>query len=90
MDLLVCYRKTQCFAMGELHNGLEAGVISESAAVFELGEVTSGKVPGRRNADQITFCDLTGTGVQDTAIAVLALRKAADSKMGHDINIGFA
>jgi ornithine cyclodeaminase len=89
IDLLVCDRKTQCFAMGELHNGLEAGVITEDAAIFELGEVTSGKVPGRRNADQITFCDLTGTGVQDTAIAALALRKAAENKMGHDINIGF-
>jgi len=89
IDLLVCDRKTQCFAMGELHNGLEAGVITEDTTVFELGEVTSGKVPGRRSADQITFCDLTGTGVQDTAIAVLALRKAAENKMGHDINIGF-
>ena len=89
IDLLVCDRKTQCFAGGELRNGLEAGVITENATIFELGEVTSGKVPGRRSADQITFCDLTGTGVQDTAIAVLALRKAAENKMGHDIDIGF-
>lgn len=89
IDILVCDRKAQCFAMGELRNGLEAGVITENAAIFELGEVTSGKVPGRQSADQITFCDLTGTGVQDTAIAELALHKAAENKIGHDINIGF-
>ncbi len=58
------------------------------STIFELGEVTSGKVPGRQTENQITFCDLTGTGVQDTAIAVLALRKADENKMGIDIDIG--
>jgi ornithine cyclodeaminase len=89
IDLIVCDRKTQCFSMGELHNGLEAGVITEDASIFELGEVTSGKVPGRQSADQVTFCDLTGTGVQDTAIATLALRKADECKLGTNIDIGF-
>jgi len=89
VDLLVCDRKSQCFTMGELHHGLEAGVISEDSTIFELGEVTSGRVPGRQTEDQITFCDLTGTGVQDTAIAVLALRKADEKKMGAEIDIGF-
>jgi len=89
IDLLVCDRKSQCFTMGELHHGLEAGIISEESTIFELGEVTSGRVPGRKTEDQITFCDLTGTGVQDTAIAVLALRKADEKKMGAEIDIGF-
>jgi ornithine cyclodeaminase len=46
-------------------------------------------VPGRQSADQVTFCDLTGTGVQDTAIATLALRKADECKIGTNIDIGF-
>jgi len=89
IDLLVCDRKTQCFEMGELHNGIEAGVIDTDSTIFELGEVTSGKVPGRQTENQITFCDLTGTGVQDTAIAILALRKADEKKMGVKIDVGF-
>ena len=45
-------------------------------APIELGELTSGRTPGRQSAEEITVCDLTGTGVQDTAIASLALTRA--------------
>ena len=31
--------------------------------------------PGRTNDDQITICDLTGCGVQDTAISDLAVKR---------------
>lgn len=89
VDLLVCDRKSQCFSMGELHHGLEAGIINKDSTIFELGEITSGRVPGRRSEAQITVCDLTGTGVQDTAIAVLALRKADEQKIGVEIDMGF-
>jgi ornithine cyclodeaminase len=34
-----------------------------------LGEVIDGLRPGRTSPDDITIADLTGTGVQDTAIA---------------------
>ena len=50
--------------------------------MLELGEITSGARPGRQSADQVTVCDLTGTGVQDTAIAVLAWRKATAAGLG--------
>lgn len=88
-DLLVCDRKSQCSAMGELHHGLESGVLSEDSPITELGEITSGRKPGRQSDEQITLCDLTGTGVQDTAIARLALQKAADQGLGVEIDIGF-
>jgi ornithine cyclodeaminase/alanine dehydrogenase-like protein (mu-crystallin family) len=48
----------------------------------ELGDLTSGREPGRRSDDQITICDLTGVGVQDTAIALLAYRKAKEKNLG--------
>ena len=44
----------------------------------ELGQVIAQTHPGRTDALQITICDLTGTGAQDTAIATHAL--AAFSK----------
>ena len=42
----------------------------------ELGDIIAGKAAGRTGADQLTFADLTGTGVQDTAIATLAFERA--------------
>ncbi|MCK4246073.1 ornithine cyclodeaminase family protein, partial [Candidatus Bipolaricaulota bacterium] len=42
----------------------------------------SGKNPGRQSDEQITVCDLTGVGVQDTAIALLAYEKANKKGLG--------
>ena len=81
-DLLVCDRKSQCFRLGELHHGLEEGIISQDDPIIELGELTSGREPGRRSDEEITVCDLTGVGVQDTAIALLACRKAMEKNLG--------
>jgi ornithine cyclodeaminase/alanine dehydrogenase-like protein (mu-crystallin family) len=81
-DLLVCDRKSQSFRLGEFHNGLEAGVISRDDPIIELGELTSGREPGRRSDKEITICDLTGVGVQDTAIALLAYQKAMERNLG--------
>ena len=73
-DLYVCDRKSQCETLGELHHALESGAVPNdgSFAVTELGEIIAGQKPGRENSAQVTVCDLTGTGVQDTAIAVYA------------------
>jgi ectoine utilization protein EutC len=76
-DRLVCDRRSQSAALGELRHAPGHGL-----AVDELGAITSGARPGRQSADQITVCDLTGTGVQDTAIALLAYRKAVAADLG--------
>lgn len=81
-DRIVCDRKAQCFRLGELHHALEAGVIAEDDDIAELGELTAGRVPGRTGDDQITVCDLTGVGVQDTAIALLAYQRAQAGGLG--------
>ena len=73
-DRVVCDRREQCLAMGELQHAAE--LLEGANAPIELGELTSGRTPGRRSAEEITVCDLTGTGVQDTAIASLALTRA--------------
>jgi len=86
-DRLVCDRKSQCFRLGELHHALEAGVISEQSQIAELGELTSGRVPGRQRDDEITICDLTGVGVQDTSIALLAYERALGKGLGIRIEV---
>ena len=81
-DLVVCDSRAQCARLGELHHALEQGI---EPATVELGEITSGARPGRTGPDQITVCDLTGTGVQDTAIALLAYDKAKAAGLGTTI-----
>lgn len=81
-DRVVCDRRAQCFAMGELQHARSAGLALDEDAVGELGEITSGRAPGRRSEREITVCDLTGTGVQDTAIAHLALSRARERGVG--------
>jgi ornithine cyclodeaminase len=75
-DRYVADRRSQCALLGELHHAIRAGVVSEDPDVPELGEVIAGLRPGRTSDDQITIADLTGTGVQDTAIATFARRRA--------------
>lgn len=75
-DLYVPDRQSQCAALGELHHALAAGAVPADANFPELGQIVAGRAPGRTVAEQITVCDLTGTGVQDTAIATLARGRA--------------
>lgn len=84
-DRIVCDRKSQVFRLGELHHALEAGVITKEEDVIELGELTSGRMPGRETEDEITVCDLTGVGVQDTQIARLAYVRAVELGLGLSI-----
>ncbi|MCA9973821.1 MAG: cyclodeaminase [Anaerolineales bacterium] len=81
-DLLVCDRKSQAFRLGEHHHAQAAGAIADETAVVELGELTAGRHPGRTDDAQITLCDLTGTGAQDTAIALLAYHRARQKGLG--------
>ncbi|UOR10938.1 cyclodeaminase [Halobacillus amylolyticus] len=71
-DLVVCDVKEQSLILGELRSCLNSEIINQ---VHELGEITSGQKPGRTGYNQITVCDLTGTGVQDTQIARYAYQQ---------------
>jgi len=80
-DRVACDRVSQCVAIGELHHVTDTGLLDESR-IDELGELTAGIKPGRQTDDEITICDLTGVGVQDTAIARLAYRRALAAGLG--------
>jgi len=75
-DRYVCDRVSQCAVLGELHHAIAAGAVPADAHFAELGQVIAGLEPGRTSKQQITVCDLTGTGAQDTAIATLAEQRA--------------
>ena len=77
-DLYVADRLSQTRLMGELRAALAAGLAPDEAMIPELGQIAAGLRPGRTSARQITIADLTGTGMQDTAIATHALAAFSD------------
>jgi ornithine cyclodeaminase len=78
----VCDRVTQTRVLGELHHAIAAGIVDENAMTAELGQIIAGQVKGRTSDSDITLCDLTGTGAQDTAIATLAVARARAAGAG--------
>ena len=84
-DRYVPDRLAQTRTLGELRSAIEAGTVSADAHFDELGAVCAGTAARRTSADEITIADLTGTGVQDTAIATLALARARDSGAGTEL-----
>lgn len=78
----ICDRLAQTRVLGELHHAIEAGAVARDATFAELGEVIAGRKEGRTSDTDVTICDLTGTGVQDTAIATLALARIRASGAG--------
>jgi len=80
-----CDRLSQCAALGELHHAIEQGLIAPTSSFPELGNVISEQSAGRKNESEITLCDLTGTGIQDTAIATLAYRQCLRHQAGTTI-----
>jgi ornithine cyclodeaminase len=81
-DRYVADRLSQTRILGELHHAIAAGLAGADADFPELGAVIAGKAAGRTADSDITFADLTGTGVQDTAIATLARRRAVELGVG--------
>ncbi|GLS80846.1 cyclodeaminase [Paracoccus marinus] len=75
-------RLAQTRRLGEWHHAIAAGLVADTDTRPELGQIIAGEVPGRTRPDEITIADLTGTGIQDTAIAALALSRARAAKAG--------
>jgi ornithine cyclodeaminase len=69
--------RAQSVSIGEAQHAVKAGLVS-AGAITPLGEVLTGRHPGRRSADEITLYDGTGVGLQDIAVAAVALRRAVE------------
>ncbi len=73
-DYFVVDRLSQSATLGELHHF--QGEFPKH--IFELGTLIAEQKHLRTDDMQITVCDLTGTGVQDTAIAGYTAKRLAD------------
>jgi ornithine cyclodeaminase len=81
-DLYVADRLSQTRNLGELHHALAADAITGEDGLAEIGPIIAGTAKGRQSETDITLADLTGTGVQDTAIATLARQRAQKAGAG--------
>ena len=73
--LLSCDSIGQCLSMGELQHDMSTALNEKESRVVELGQIVSGRHSFVRGDKDITICDLTGMGLQDTAIASLVMEK---------------
>jgi ornithine cyclodeaminase/alanine dehydrogenase-like protein (mu-crystallin family) len=80
-DKVVADRVSQCVALGEIHHAVAAGLLDPSRVYAELGDIVTGRKPGREG-DELIVCDLTGVGAQDAAIAEAAWRRLGGPEGG--------
>jgi alanine dehydrogenase len=72
---------------GEINVPLAKGLIKKEDIFGEIGEVVSGKKPGREKEDEITIFDSTGLAIQDLYTATLVYKEAKRRKVGKEIKI---
>jgi alanine dehydrogenase len=73
---IFCDEWEQASHNGELVHAVEAGVLARGQ-VTQLGDVLDGNAAGRTSDDEITTFDSTGLAIQDLAIALAAVERAA-------------
>ena len=81
-DYYIPDSQSQTSILGELNHAIKVGLVSAEKKYNELGSVIINSNLGRRNINDVTVADLTGTGVQDTAIARHTYKISADNGFG--------
>lgn len=72
----------QCVERGETQNPIREGIITQQGVYGEIGEIITGKKPGRENESEITLFDTTGRAIQDNFTAVKLFELAVKKKLG--------
>ena len=67
---------------GELRHAIDAGMVSDSHVLGEIGDVLSGKVAGRTGNHDITVYKSLGVAVQDLAAAHVVYERAVRDRIG--------
>ena len=76
----------QSVSIGEAQHAVAAGLL-EAQAIIPLGQVLIGAHPGRQQADEITLFDGTGVGLQDLAVAAVAVARAREQGLGVEVQV---
>lgn len=76
----------QSVSIGEAQHAVGAGLVAEGD-ITPLGAVLTGAHPGRGSADEITLFDGTGVGLQDLAVAAVAVARATERGLGVEVQV---
>lgn len=76
----------QSISIGEAQHAVAAGLVQPDA-ITALGDVLTGKHAGRRSASEVTLFDGTGVGLQDLAVAAMAVRRAQERGQGVTVEV---
>jgi ornithine cyclodeaminase len=76
----------QSISIGEAQHAVAAGML-EASAITPLGDVLTGRHKGRQSASEITLFDGTGVGLQDLAVAAMAVTRARERGMGTTVAV---
>jgi alanine dehydrogenase len=85
--VVVDSRSASLAEAGDLIIPLQKGLIREADIHGEIGEVAAGQIPGRQSDDEVTFFKSVGVAVQDVAVAILILRRAAELSLGIEVDL---
>ncbi len=76
----------QSVTIGEAQHAVAAGLMTASE-ITPLGDVLIGSHPGRASEDEITVFDGTGVGLQDLAVAGVAMLRAQERGLGIEVEV---
>ena len=72
---------------GDIIIPLREGVIQRQSIWAELGEIVSGKKPGRTSNKETTLFKSVGLGIQDAAVAMIVFKKAQSLGVGTQFDL---
>lgn len=75
----------QAIRIGDLHHAVAGGFMDVSQVYAELGDIVTGRKPGRTGEDQVFVFDSTGVAVEDVAAAALVYKRAMAQGAGRSI-----
>lgn len=84
MDLIAAASRDQAIEdqQGDLFDPIESGIIALDD-VKDVGDILTGRVPGRTSADQLTlFKNNAGQGICDVALVAKVVARARERKLG--------
>ncbi len=80
--------RDQASHSGEINVPLQRGIFRADRIYAELGEIVSGKIPGRTSPQEITIFDSTGLAIQDIAVAKRLYDRAMEKGIGQFVDLG--
>jgi ornithine cyclodeaminase/alanine dehydrogenase-like protein (mu-crystallin family) len=77
----------QAIHAGEINVPVAKGLFKKEQIYATLGEIMTGRKPGRMDDKTITVFDSTGLAIEDIAVAKLVYDKARESGTGMNVSL---